>query len=250
MPSSALRQGPTFLSVACLLVLWQIAAAFGHSALLPGPIDVARTIGVEALHGPLLGDLAITMARVVLGFAISMAIGTVLGIVLGRFPLADRLAYPWVLILLNAPALVVIVLCYLWLGLTEAALLVAVALSKVPAVVVSLREGARQFDADLTEMARSFRFGPWRTLRHVLMPQLAPYCLAAARNGLALIWKIVLVAELIGRPDGIGFELQTSFQLFDIERVLAYATAFVGCLLLIEMLALAPADRHILRWRR
>ena len=56
----------------------------------------------------------------------------------------------------------------------------------------------------------------WRAFRHVVLPQLAPYIAAAARSGLSLVWKIVLVAELLGRPNGVGFEIGVAFQLFDI----------------------------------
>ena len=123
------------------------------------------------------------------------------------------------------------------------------ALSKLPAVVVTLREGARALDRDLAGMARSFRLGAWRTLRHVIFPQLSPYLLVAARSGLALIWKIVLVVELLGRPDGIGYEIQVFFQLFDIKRLIAYALAFVAVVLAIEWCVLLPLERHLSRWR-
>jgi NitT/TauT family transport system permease protein len=89
-----------------------------------------------------------------------------------------------------------------------------------------------------------------KTLREVLIPQLAPYLLAAARTGLALIWKIVLVVELLGRSNGVGFQLQGYFQLFDVARVLAYSAAFVTCVLLIEVSVFAPLERRSGVWRR
>ena len=148
------------------------------------------------------------------------------------------------------PALVVIILTYVWLGLIETALLVAVALNKIPNVAVTLREGARALDCDYAEVAQIYRLGALKTLREVILPQLAPYLLAAARNGLALIWKIVLVVELLGRSNGVGFQLQSYFQLFDVPRVVAYAAAFVACVLLIEMLVFSPFERRAGRWRR
>ena len=67
----------------------------------------------------------------------------------------------------------------------------------------------------------------WRALRHVILPQLTPYLFAAARSGLALIWKIVLVVELLGRSNGVGFQIQIYFQLFDVTLILAYTLAFI-----------------------
>jgi NitT/TauT family transport system permease protein len=112
-----------------------------------------------------------------------------------------------------------------------------------------VREGARALDTMLDEMAAVFRMGPWVRLRHVLMPQLAPYLAAAARSGLSLVWKIVLIVELLGRPNGVGFEIGVAFQLFDVKRILAYALAFVVVMLAIETLLVQPLERHVSRWR-
>src|SRR6266403_353745 len=142
------------------------------------------------------------------------------------------------------------VLLYVWLGLTEAAAIAAVTLSKLPTVVVTLREGARALDADLAAMAKSFRLSAWRTLRHVTLPQLSPFFVIASRTGLALIWKIVLVVELLGRPDGIGYAIQVFFQLFDVKRLIAYSLAFVAVVLAIEWGILQPFERRLARWRR
>jgi NitT/TauT family transport system permease protein len=238
------------VSVLLFLGLWQIAAAFADSRLFPNPITVLQSIIDESRDGALFHHLGITLARVGVSFVIAMVIGAALGIALGLWRTLDRWLNPWLVILLNVPALVVIILTYIWLGLIETALLVAVALNKIPNVAVTLREGARTLDRDYAEVAQVYRFGPWTTLREVIVPQLSPYLLAAARNGLALIWKIVLVVELLGRSNGVGFQLQSYFQLFDVPRVMGYAVAFVACVLLIELLVFAPLDRRIDVWRR
>jgi NitT/TauT family transport system permease protein len=89
----------------------------------------------------------------------------------------------------------------------------------------------------------------WVRLRHVLLPQLAPYIAAAARSGLSLVWKIVLVVELMGRSNGVGFEIGVAFQLFDVTRILAYALAFIAVMLTIETFLVQPLERHAARWR-
>jgi NitT/TauT family transport system permease protein len=91
--------------------------------------------------------------------------------------------------------------------------------------------------------------GAWARMRHVVLPQLAPYLAAAARSGLSLVWKIVLIVELLGRPNGVGFEIGVAFQLFDVTRILAYALAFVAVMLAIETFLVQPLERHVARWR-
>ena len=99
-------------------------------------------------------------------------------------------------------------------------------------------------------MAQVFEIGPWRTLRHVVLPQLWPFAAAAARSGLALIWKIVLVVELLGRPSGVGFQLGVCFQLFDVKSILAYALSFIAVVQAIEWGVIQPLERRATRWRR
>jgi NitT/TauT family transport system permease protein len=237
------------LSLAGLLLIWQLAAHFGNPRLLPGPAAVFATMQVEAASGSLFSALGITVARVAAAFILAMAAGSVIGYAMGRNAFFDRIADPWIVVLLNLPALVIIVLAYIWAGLNEAAAIGAVALNKLPNAVVTIREGARALDPRLDEMAAVFRFSPWKRLRHVVAPQLAPFFAAASRSGLSLVWKIVLVVELMGRPNGVGFEINIAFQLFDVALLLAYALPFAAIMLVIETLLVQPFERHVSRWR-
>lgn len=237
------------ISLLTLLLVWQGAAMLVAQDILPGPMLVAGVMIREIQSGTLLTDVGITLARVAVTFVIAMAIGSAIGIALGVWRRADRFFDVWLIAALNLPALVVMVLCYIWFGLTEVAAIAAVAVNKIPLVAVTLRQGARALDPNWAEVAKLYRFGRWRTLCHVILPQLAPYFAASARTGLALIWKIVLVVELLGRPNGVGFQIQTFFQLWDIAALLAYAIAFMIVIQLIESMIVAPWEKRVSRWR-
>jgi NitT/TauT family transport system permease protein len=237
------------ISLLLLVALWQIAAHYGNPRLLPGPMAVFATMKSEAGSGALFVALAATLARVAAAFVLAMAAGSTIGYAMGRNVLVDRVADPWIIVLLNLPALVIIVLAYIWAGLNEAAAIGAVALNKLPVAVVTIREGVRALDAGLDEMARVFGFSRLRRLSHVVAPQLAPFFAAATRAGLSLVWKIVLVVELMGRPNGVGFEINVAFQLFDVPLLLAYALPFTAIMLIIETLLVQPFERHVSRWR-
>lgn len=238
------------LSLAVLLALWQLAAMSAQSPLLPGPPEVFGVLFREIATGRLPHHLGITLARLVVSFTLSMGVGTAIGIALGRHPRLDRFFDSWLVIALNIPALVTIILCYVWFGLVEVAAITAVVINKLPNVIVTLREGARHLNRDLLEMAAVFEFGRLKTLRHVIWPQLFPFLLAAARTGLALIWKIILVVELLGRSNGMGYQLHLFFQMFDVAGILAYSIAFIGVVQMIEWLLLRPLDRQAQGWRR
>ncbi|MEE9249976.1 MAG: ABC transporter permease [Alphaproteobacteria bacterium] len=238
------------LSIGLLVAVWQAATAAIDSRLLPGPMAVLDALVRDIGEGELPYHLGVTLARVAASFVIAMVIGTAVGIVMGRSKVVDRFFDSWLVLFLNLPALVTIILAYVWFGLVEAAAIAAVAVNKIPNVVVTVREGARALDRDYMEMAEVFRLGRWRSLRHVVLPQLYPFLMASARSGLALIWKIVLVVELLGRSNGVGFQLHLFFQLFDITSILAYTIAFIAVIQVIELAIMQPLERRATRWRR
>lgn len=237
------------VSLALFIGAWFLGSWLAGEQMLPAPTTVLAAILVEARSGDLFIHLGATLARVFFAFVLAMAVGAAIGLLMGRHALADRLGDPWLVVLLNLPALVIIVLAYVWGGLTEIAAVLAVAINKVPNAIVTIREGARALDPALDDVVRVFAISRWKALRHVVMPQLAPYVAAASRSGLSLVWKIVLVVELLGRPNGVGFEIGVAFQLFDVTRILAYALAFVAVVLAIEILLVQPFERRASRWR-
>ena len=239
------------LSLIGLVILWQAAAAAVRDpALLPTPLATLEAGYAELVRGDLVFHVAVTLARVAVAFALAMLIGSAIGFALGRSQALDQVFGGWLVIGLNLPALVTIVLCYVWFGLTEAAAILAVTINKVPTVAAIVRENARALDRPLLEMTQAFDVKPSRVFTRVILPQLAPGLMAAARAGLALTWKIVLVVELLGRPNGVGFQIRTFFNYFDIAGILAYSLVFIGVVIAIEAFILQPLDRQLGRWRR
>jgi NitT/TauT family transport system permease protein len=239
------------VSIALLLLIWYLGALIADDPRrMPTPLQVIGQIIAETAKGDLPYHLGITLARVIASFVVAMVVGVAIGFFMGRVPLADQIGHPWLVFFLNMPALVIIVLCYIWIGLVETAVVVAVALNKIPNVVVNVREGAKALDQSLLDMAASFRIGRRKTFAKVILPQLYPYLAAAARSGLSLIWKIVLVTELLGRSSGIGFKIFEYFANFDVDKILAYALAFTIVILLIEWTLLLPLERRVTSWRR
>ncbi len=248
--SSAGRVAIPALSLLGLVLLWTLVAALADDAqILPSPLSLVAPFLQELRSGALFYHLSQTLIRVIWAFVLAMGLGLILGLLMGRFEAVNRWLDPWLVIFLNLPALVLIVLCYLWIGLTETAAIIAVTLNKVPNVTIVIREGARAFDPGLDALARVYRMRALQRLRHIHLPQLAPFIAAAARSGLAVIWKIVLVVEFLGRSNGIGFQIHLYFQLFDVTMVLVYALSFIAVMLAAEWLLLQPWERRVRRWR-
>jgi NitT/TauT family transport system permease protein len=234
-----------------LLALWWLAAAFAASPqLLPMPARVLAFAWQQCRSGEMPWNIALTLARVLAAFVAAMLAGGALGYAAGRSRRLDALIDPWAIVALNLPILVVVVLTYIWVGLNDVAAVLAVTIAKTPTVFVTVREGARALDAHLHEVALVFGIPNWRRFRRIELPQLMPYLAASARSGLSITWKIVLVVELLGRPNGVGFALNLYFQNFDVTGILAYGFVFAAIMLAVEAALLQPWELRASAWRR
>ncbi len=230
-------------------LIWSFASVVTDSTILPSPTDVFKTINQEFSNSELIFHTLITLKRVFISFFIAMFIGMAIGIALGRRKNLNVFFDDWLVLGLNVPALVLIILCYVWFGLNEVAAILAVSLNKIPMVAVIMREGSRALDKQYSEVAYFYNISKKKMFFKVILPQLYPYVMSAARSGLSLIWKIVLVVELLGRSNGVGFKLYGFFQFFDISGILAYTLTFVFVIIIVELLLIRPIEKNISEWR-
>ena len=237
------------LSLLLFLFIWFSSSFIFDSSLFPSPNNVLEKIISEIESDELFFHTLITLKRVFISFAIAMLIGSVLGIYMGRKEKFNTFFDDWLVLGLNIPALVIIILCYVWFGLNEAAAILAVSLNKIPMVAVILREGARSIEKDFVDVAKFYNINKFKLITKVILPQLYPYLMSASRSGLSLIWKIVLVVELLGRSNGVGYKLYGFFQFFDISGILAYTFAFVIIIIIVEFIFVRPLEKKLTVWR-
>lgn len=240
---------PRVVSVAMLLGVWYAAAWLPAKPLLPPPHQVLLYLVQDVQKPEIWKHLGATLMRILLGFALSMAIAVPFGIALGFSAVVRNLLGSWVVIGLMIPSLVFIILAYTSIGLNEFAAVVAAALAVVWVLTINIWESAKAVDVKLIQMARGFGLAPVRIITSVVLPQLASSLMASVRFGLGLIWKMVLFVELLGRSNGIGYQIEYYHQLFDLGRVLEYTVFFVAIMLLIEVVVLGGVERRLFRWR-
>ena len=146
------------LSLLCCLVVWQLVAQTGIAGRCSRPPQSSsRASGGTSRPGSCCAISPSRWAAVAAAFAIAMGIGAGLGILMGRRRWVDAGLDGLLVLALNIPALVTAILCYIWLGLTEVAAVTAVALNKIPTVVVTVREGRARVDQGLLDVATVFR---------------------------------------------------------------------------------------------
>lgn len=237
------------LSTLSLLSVWVLLSRLLSPEVLPGPLATLRFIAREYERGTLLFHLGVTTQRVLVAFGVAMLLGTLAGVAMGALRWLDGLLEAWLVAGLTVPRIVLFVMAYLLLGLSDAAAIAALVLTVVPTITVQLREGTRALDPRLLEMARAYRRPPGLVWRKVVFPQLLPYFVGTARGALSLAWKMVVLAELLGRTSGVGYQISFYFQMFNMVGILAYGLAMMVVLAAIDLLFTALAGRFY-RWRR
>jgi NitT/TauT family transport system permease protein len=248
-PSRRSRRTVWLLSVASILVLWAVLASFFPPTLLPGPLVVARRFGELAARGDFWMHLRATVVRVAIGFGIAFVVSVGAGILMGSRRLAEGLFESWVLVGLTIPGLCWAVLAVMWFGITEMAPVFAIFVVVLPMLTLNMWQGTKSLDRELVDMARVFRVSRRALLRDVVLPQLLPFCLAGARLGFALGWKVVVLSEMFGLSSGVGYMINRSFSSYSMDDVLAWTVGFTLVMFAFEYAVMLPIERRLVRWR-
>lgn len=237
----------SFLSIIAAWVLFSIALG---PQVLPGPVVTLEFLAQQLERGALTFHIWVTMQRVLIAFGTAMVLGTITGVAMGISRRLDQLLEAWLIAALTIPRIVLFVMAYLLLGLNDSAAIAALIVTVLPSIIVQIREGTRALDMRLLEMARAYRRPPLAIWRRVIFPQLLPYFIGTARAALSLSWKMVVLAELLGRTSGVGYQISFYFQMFNMKGILAYGLAMMVVLAIIDLGFTAAMQRFAFRWRR
>lgn len=246
---STVSLGTKALSVVTLIATWWLLSLTLGDSILPSPLLTVTTLYEEILRGEIFVHLRITLTRVILAFLLAMTFGTLTGCALGLSKRISRFFDLWVAVGTSIPALVYIVVLFLWLGLTESSAIIAACMVTVFNITYNVWEGVKSLDSRFTEMGTVFGASRQLQFRRIVLPQLTPYLMASARFSLGLTWKLMIFVELMGRPSGIGYMINRWYQLYNMASVLSYAALFILVMLAIESFLSHVVEPWLFRWR-
>ena len=173
-----------FISIFFLILIWEIISRIiNDTIILPSPSNVAESIKYHASQD-LFHHVYITLLRVFVAFFLAMIIGSSIGIVMGRKAKIDDYLDGWLILALNMPALVTIILCFIWFGLNEVAAILAVTINKIPTVTVILREGTKDLNEKLIDVGKVYRLSRFEITKDIVLPQLFPYFISCSSSKL------------------------------------------------------------------
>jgi len=232
-----------------LLVLWECVARFGPWPpwIFPGPMATAVSLGELARTGTLWPAIGRSLARLAVGYAISVGIGVPLGLLIGRNRLADEFLGTPIMGLQALPSITWLPVALLWFGLSETAILFVVVVGSVLSIAVSAEDGVRNLDPLWVRAALTLGSRGWRLYWTVLLPASLPAVLAGAKLGWSFAWRSLMAAELLFVSGGLGQLLQTGRELNDVPRIFAVMVAITCIGFGTEKLMFAPAERAVRR---
>ena len=236
-------------SLFLLLALWELGNQVYGDLVLPTPAATFYKMWQFAEQGELWPALSVTARRALLGFTLSIVIGTVLGIIAGLSVTASMMSRPIVTVLVGMPPIAWIVLALLWFGTSDLAPVFTVTVASFPLVFVGAMQGTRTLDGNLRELARAYRLPPAMTFLDVYLPHIISYLFPAWISALGMSWKIVVMAELLSSDEGVGAMLAVSRAHLDTAGTMAWISSVVVLLLLVEYLLLEPVKRELEKWR-
>lgn len=236
-------------SLLLLLATWEAVAALYDPLILPDPLTAFAALWAQVEQGAAWPALWATARRALMGLALALGVGSVLGLLAGLSVTASVLARPLVTVLLGTPPIAWLVLAMLWFGASDGTPVFTVFVASFPVIFIGALQGTRTLDNQLHGMAEAFRLPRRMMITDVYLPHVVSYLFPAWIAALGTAWKVVVMAELLATQDGVGAALAVSRSHLDTAATMAWIAAVVGLLLAVEYLVLEPIKREVERWR-
>jgi NitT/TauT family transport system permease protein len=246
-PAARVALGAAFFAL--FVGLWS-AATFGgwvSPFFLADPLTmVAEGVNLLVRFG-FAYDIAVTVWRVLGGFALAAAIGVPLGILMGAFKPVEAFLEPFVSFARYLPASAFIPLLILWAGLGELQKLLVIFIGSFFQLVIMVSVAVGGVRRDLVEAAYTLGAKPSGIVRRVLLPASAPGIAEILRLVLGWAWTYVIVAELIGSSSGIGHMIVDSQALLNTGQII-FGIIVIGLIGLVSDFLFKALNRRLFPW--
>jgi sulfonate transport system permease protein len=221
--------------VLIFLVFWQVIVGSGlaHYEYLPAPTIILHGLASLVADGDVFGEIIHTLSAALIGWAIAVVVGGVLGTALGLFPAMRTYSQTTIDILRPLPAVALVPIALLLFGFSLQTELFVIVIPSIWPVLVNTMGGIEAVPPRLRDVARSMRLGPLEVAAKILIPAASPAVLVGCRLSLGIALVLAIVAEMIGNPEGLGYAVVREAQALHPDLMFAYVliTGFLGILL-------------------
>jgi NitT/TauT family transport system permease protein len=238
-------------AVLIVLGIWQAIWSYTtwiSPLFFSGPSAIAKAFWTSLTEGNLVADLIFSGKNFTIGFGIALVSGVVLGVIIGWYRRVRMILDPFLNALYAAPRIAMMPLIIIWFGIGMWSKVFIVFLSAFFPILVNTAAGIRTMDRDLLRAARAFCASDWQIFKTVAIPGSVPFILTGVRQGVAVGLIGVVVGEMLGSSEGVGFMVAYGGQTFQTDTLFVgfVIIAFAGILLtsIAERL-----ERRFSRWR-
>jgi NitT/TauT family transport system permease protein len=235
-------------SLGTVLVVWFIITGLKliNPALFPSPIDTGAALIEMIQNGVFFSDLAASLTRAVIGFAIGSILGILVGLLTARVAWVQFIMGPFLTVLRPIPAIALVPIAIVWFGIGEGSKYFVIAYTVFLAVWLNTHHGMERIPRTYVLASRVLGASRMREFREVIIPAAAPYIVAGLRMGSALAFLSLVAAEISGASSGIGYRLQEARQYIrtDIMFVGLIELGILGALLDAGFVALSHKLIH------
>lgn len=253
--SAALKVIAPLVAVLLLLLLWQlyVVLAKQRSDVVPAPSDVWVTLGRLWAEGTLQESVATSVQRGIIGFAVSLAIATPIGLVLSQSRFLRSAFGPLISGLQVLPSVAWVPAAIIWFGLSDATVYFVLLMGAIPSIVNGLIAGVDQVPPQYRSMGTVLGATRVRMAIDIVLPAALPSYISGLKQGWAFSWRSLMAAEIIAVGGSLGFGLGSLLQrgrdLSDMSMVIAAIGAILVVGIVVELAVFAPLERRILRRR-
>jgi NitT/TauT family transport system permease protein len=246
---------PPLVFLALLVGVWQLAFEAGLKPpyALPSPSKVWETFWATVQDGRAVEAIWTSLSRGGVGFAMSLVIGTMLGLAMWWSRWLRAAIGPIVSGLQSLPSVAWVPAAIIWFGLSNAAIYTVVLLGAVPSIANGLLSGMKQVPPLFDRVGRVLGLSGLARTRYVLLPAALPGYLGGLRQGWAFAWRSLMAAELItyspALGQGLGQLLNLGRELSQMSLVITSITLILVVGVAIELLVFAPIERRVLARR-
>jgi NitT/TauT family transport system permease protein len=232
---------------AALIGTWVVVAKLRvwPPYLFPAPKDVAESLWAGFVDHSFWIAIGISMKRMLIGYAISVAIGIVLGTAVASSKFMEQTVGGLLVSLQSLPSICWLPMAVLWFGLSEKAILFVVVMGSVLSVTISMETGRKQLPKIYSMAGRNLGAQGLKLFVYVLFPASLPYVLTGLKQGWAFAWRSLIAGEMIFVSLGLGQLLMMGRDLNDMSQVLAVMVLIIGIGYLVDCLVFKTIERRL-----
>ena len=233
-----------------IVLIWYLIPTLGlvNPALVPTPMEVAKTFWRLLTTEKLWLDMLMSLQRVLLGLALGISLAIPVGFVLGWYRPMRTLIDPLVNFFRSLPPIALIPLIIVYFGIDELAKVVMLFYAAFFAGVIVMYEGIVQTNPLFIRVARTLGATDGEIFRRVIVPLAVPHVLTALRVALGVCWATLVASELIAAQKGLGAVIQNASNYFQIDRIYT-GIICIGAIALAMDRALRAIGARVVQWQ-